>query len=147
MQKQQGFTLIELMIVVAVVGILASIALPSYRDYVIRGNRTEAKAALQSLALAQERFFAVNNRYSATVASLGTVPGVNASGGSENGYYTLSIADANASQTIANGGPYLLQATPSSKGGQNGDKCGNLTLSSTGAKDVSSATVSKDQCW
>ena len=48
--KQQGFTLIELVIVVAIVGILSSIALPLYRDYVVRANRTEAKTALLGMA-------------------------------------------------------------------------------------------------
>lgn len=141
--KQQGFTLIELVIVVAIVGILTSIALPMYRDYVIRANRTEAKTALAAVALAQERYYSANNTYSTTLASLGTVMGIASSGLTENGYYNISIAAA--SPTVG----YTLSATPQSKAGQNTDKCNILTLTNTGVKGVSSATsgYTAANCW
>lgn len=141
--KQQGFTLIELVIVIAIVGILSSIAMPLYRDYVVRTNRTEAKTALAAVALAQERYYSANNTYSTTLASLGTVMGLSSSGVTENGYYSISIVAANPTAS------YSLSATPQSKAGQNTDKCGTLTLTSTGVKGVSSATsgYTAANCW
>lgn len=143
MQKNQGFTLIELVIVVAIVGILSAIAMPMYRDYVVRSNRTEAKTALAAVALAQERFYSVNNRYSTTIASLGTVMGLSSSGVTENGFYSISITAANPAAS------YTLNATPQSKAGQNTDKCNILTLTSTGLKGVSSAIsgYTAANCW
>ena len=61
--RQQGVTLIELVVVVVIVGILASIAIPSYRNYVLRANRTEGRAALLALATAQEKFYLQCNTY------------------------------------------------------------------------------------
>ena len=61
MKKTAGFTLIEMMIVVAIIGILAAIAYPSYQEYVLRGNRSEGQALLNDAAARQERYFAQNN--------------------------------------------------------------------------------------
>lgn len=63
--RQRGFTLIEVMIVVAIIAILASIAIPSYRDYIIRGQLTEATTALQSYRAMMERYFQDNRTYAA----------------------------------------------------------------------------------
>jgi type IV pilus assembly protein PilE len=63
MKKQQGFTLIELMIVVIVVAVLAAIAIPSYRDYVIRGHRRAAQAAMMDIATREQQFFVANRVY------------------------------------------------------------------------------------
>jgi type IV pilus assembly protein PilE len=70
MKKHKGFTLIELMITILIVAILASIAIPSYREYVIRGNRTAAQAVMMELATRQQQFFVANRTY-ATAAQLG----------------------------------------------------------------------------
>ena len=150
MVNMKGFTLIELVIVVAIVGVLTAIGLPAYRDYVVRTNRVDAKTALATLSLAQERFYSVNNRYTANVASLGTAAGLTNTGGAwvtPNGYYMVTIEDV--SGTMANGGPYLLRATPTSKGKQSDDKCNQLTLTSTGKKDIASAYSGKvwQDCW
>jgi type IV pilus assembly protein PilE len=72
MKKHKGFTLIELMITILVVAILASIAVPSYRQYVIRGNRTAAQATMMDIATRQQQFFVANRTY-ATAAQLGFV--------------------------------------------------------------------------
>lgn len=63
MKKHKGFTLIELMITIVIVAILASIAIPSYRQYVIRGNRTAAQAAMMEIATQQQQFFVANRTY------------------------------------------------------------------------------------
>lgn len=80
-----GITLLELLITVAVVAILAAIALPNYQDYVSRSRRADAMIALQRVANEQEQFYFDNNRYSATLNSLGV------SGTSPDGYYTISL--------------------------------------------------------
>ena len=70
MKKHKGFTLIELMVTVVIVAILASIAIPSYRQYVIRGNRTAAQAVMMEIATRQQQYFVANRVY-ATADELG----------------------------------------------------------------------------
>lgn len=65
--KQQGFSLIELMIVVAIVGILAAIAYPSYQNYVLRSGRADGQAKLMEILQAQERFYSQNQTYTANL--------------------------------------------------------------------------------
>ncbi len=89
-----GITLMELMIVVIVVGILAAIALPNYRDYSARARRTEAKAALVRIANNQERFYLSNNTYTTDMSRLGfAAPGCNPS---MEGTYKVCVTAANA---------------------------------------------------
>lgn len=123
--SSKGFTLIEVMIVVAIIGILAAIAYPSYDEYVKRGNRTEGQAFLHDVAARQERYFSQNNEYADTAAKL------NVSTSSETGKYTLTIATTDS---------YTLTATPTFTD----TKCGNLTLNALGVKG---AGGSVDECW
>ena len=101
-----GFTLIELMVVLLIVGILGAVAVPTYRQYVIRSQRTEAKTALLRIAANQERHYLQNNTYTDDLSALGFGAGL-----SENGIYTLSVprADAITYQAVAvptpGGGP------------------------------------------
>ena len=134
-QKQTGFTLIELMITVAVIAILAAVAMPSYREYVLRGNRLEAQSLLSDAAARQERWRAQNGSYTTDTTKLQLPFGAN----SEHGFYTLSIALV--------GSGYLMTATRS--GSQTSDsKCGEFTLSDLGAKSIKAGTPgSKDLCW
>jgi type IV pilus assembly protein PilE len=133
--KQSGMTLIELMIVVAIVGILAAIAYPSYREYVIRGNRTEAKTAMMQASQALEkcftRFGAYNNAGCAAANEIGAEDGKL----TETGKYRLSFADIDDTT-------FTLRATP--QGGQTRDTCGNLQLDQAGRRE---AGADVRTCW
>jgi len=134
-RSQNGFTLIEVMITVVIISILASIAYPSYQEFVKRGNRTEGQAFLSEVAARQERYFAQNNNY---VTSDDEIDALNLKDGdaSETGKYKLSIDEVDGD------GGYTLTATQ-----QFGDTaCGNLTLAATGVKGVSGNRDWKD-CW
>jgi len=119
MKKHKGFTLIELMITILVVAILASIAVPSYRQYVIRGNRTAAQATMMDIATRQQQFFVANRTY-ATAAQLGFVlpPEVAAN-------YALDI-------DLDPGPPPGFLITLDARNSQASD--GDLTLNSEGVK-------------
>lgn len=94
-RRLRGVTLIELMIVVVVLGILAAIAYPNYREYVARAKRTEARAALLQIATNQERFYLQNNTYTADLRNLGFPVADNYI--TDSGSYQVSVnaADAN----------------------------------------------------
>ena len=131
--SQRGFTLIEVMIVVVIVGILAAIALPSYREYVLRGNRAQGQALLMEAAARQERFYAQNGAYLTDNANKSRLK-VNE--GAYDELYVLSVGSA------ADDGGYTLTATQQfSDAG-----CGNLTLNARGIKGES-GTKSVDDCW
>jgi type IV pilus assembly protein PilE len=130
-RNNKGFTLVELMITVLVVGILASIAFPSYKEYMRKSKRAEARSALMQASMNMERYFSSNNIYSGATA--GTVfPSSSASNN-----YSISIASVD-DQT------YSLVATPLQ--GQADDPCGKLLLNQAGQKSVT-GTLSSDKCW
>ena len=93
-KRSRGFTLIEMMIVVAIVGILAAIAYPSYQEYVRRGNRAEARATMMDMMQMQERFFSSNNAYQVVNAPPAAPPAgwKNWSGSSGAVKYNISVA-------------------------------------------------------
>lgn len=139
LKTQQGFTLIELLITVAIIGILASIAIPSYRDSVIKSRRTDAKSALTQASAAMERYFTERQTYS--LATLGTNAGDIFSTASSDGYYTLSFS------VVPTAAVYTLQAAPTAGLSQTSDtKCGTFTLNQLGTKTVS-GTGSVSDCW
>jgi type IV pilus assembly protein PilE len=137
MNKASGFTLIELMIVLVIVGVLLGIALPAYQGYTLRSHRTDAHASLLDLAARQERFVAQNNSYSTEVSG---ATGLNLGRTSSNeGYYNLSAA-ACAGGNIAT--CYVLTATAA--GNQANDTaCLTITYDSAGNKSSSTP----GECW
>lgn len=140
---QQGFTLLEVMIVVAMIAILASVALPSYESYMRKTRRIDAKNALLDLAMRQEKFYSINNKYSATATDLSysALPYAVSSSGS-NSFYDLSVALSPDTQS------YLATATP--KGPQLNDAdCYAFTIANTGQRGnlKNTTTLSPDKCW
>lgn len=140
----RGFTLIELMIAVAIIGILAAIALPAYTDYIRRSNRAEARSALQQVAGFLERRFNETNSYASVdnaalaAAALDKVP---ASGGQR---YAITVAAVGG---LPAGTSYVLTATP--MGTMAGDACGAFTLSNAGARTANgvSDAATMERCW
>lgn len=134
-RAQLGFTLIELMIVVAIVGILSAVAYPSYTEYVRRGHRADARAGLLQAQQWLERAATATGAYPTALPA------------------TLTWAnDATKRYTISIGGPattssFTLTATP--KGAQVGDKCGNFTVTHTGLRGAKGVTTGDivTECW
>ena len=116
----RGFSLLELLIVLVVAGIIASIALPAYQEQARKARRAEGHAALYDSASRQEEFFLNNKTYTTTVGP----GGLNALSPTENGYYTITV-DAPSAACLINR-CYQLRATP--QGNQASDSCGALTL-------------------
>ncbi len=137
-KSSKGFTLIELMIVVAIIGILAAVAYPSYQEQVRKSRRAEATEALMDLAARMERYYADRGTYATATIAAGAGTDVLDSASTEEGYYTLSF-NAQAAES------YTIQAAPA--GVQTADaKCGTFSLTSLGVKDVS-GSLDVNTCW
>jgi type IV pilus assembly protein PilE len=134
-ESNSGFTLIEVMIVVAIVGILVAIALPNYRNYVQRGDRAAARAGLLEAQQFMERFYATNNTFAGA-----TLPARFTSVPSNAAKYSIAVNNLAANT-------FTLTATPIGTV----EKCGNLTLTHTGVKGVTVPTVPTASdiadCW
>ena len=132
LHRFRGFTLIEVMIAVAVVAILTAIALPSYREYIARGHRAEARAGLMQAAQWLERAATATGTYPASdiPQALKTV----SSGG-----YAISA------NVPTGGGSFTLTATR--QGVQANDRCGNFTLDNAGVRGITGGTATVAECW
>lgn len=142
MKRYRGFTLIELMIVVAIVAILAAVALPSYTEHTDRGRRADCKEFLFRLAATQERFFTENVSYA---NSLTTAAGLNfASTQSEGGHCTaaLTVTPGGCAPGGTSCSYFQLTGTMASD-----TNCATLTYDSRGAKGFTGDADSADYCW
>lgn len=136
-----GFTLIEVVIVIVVVGILMAIALPSYQNSMNKGRRADAKEGLMDAANRQERFMLDRSIYTDNMQNLGfgADPAL-----STEGHYNIDVEAPDPNCPIAT--CYILKATPVAGGVQNDDEfCTSFSLKSTGAKTAEGSAPS--QCW
>jgi len=133
MKQNKGFTLIELMIVIAIIGILAAVGYPAYTSSVKKGNRADAIDSLLSLAGRMEEYYINNDSYAgATINAAGT--GTVGSNKTSDDLYTLSITSATAFA-------YSLTATPKTADAE----CSTLTLNSLGQKSATGTSAAS--CW
>ncbi|MET0256034.1 MAG: type IV pilin protein [Luteibacter sp.] len=138
-RRRHGFTMVELMMVLAVIAILAAIAIPAYNRYGFRARRPDGQKLLIAIAAAEERYYALHNVY-ADLATIGYSSATTAA--SDNGYYNASVS-VSAVNTLA-GQAFTATATPT--GNQQKDVCGALTLTQTGVKGPTDKN-SNGNCW
>ena len=146
---QRGFTLVEIMVVLAIVMTIAAIAMPSYTENINRSKRAEAKAQLLEAAQYMQRFYSQNDSYAQNRAgnavaipdALARVPR-SAASGSQN--YTIGFATP--APTVAT---FILQAAPRTGGSMASDKCGTFTLTQAGQRGLAgnAAGTTADSCW
>lgn len=128
----RGFTLMEVMVVVVVIGILAAIAIPNYSEYVRRGHRSAAQAYIVDLASRQSQFYLDRRVFASTTTDLNLpAPTEIAS------RYDVAI-------NVVAGPPAAFTITASPTGTQTGDRCGNLTVDQTGARGAAAGAAN---CW
>lgn len=141
--SRSGFTLIEILIAIAIVGILAAVAVPSYTSYLDKAKRPDAINGINRIAQAQERYYAINGRYARNL--LGThLPDNVALQTSPDGYY--SMATTNSDETV--GDDFTITATR--KAAESSDtECNIFTLTDLGIKSAvdSSSNDTTTQCW
>lgn len=134
-KKNQGFTLIELLITLVIIGILATIAYPSYLEYIQKARRSDALAILSQDQLILERCYSQNFSYSAACGALPSFPQV-----TPEGFYTINISNLTATT-------YTLTATP--LGLQVRDtKCATMSVNQANVKTASdSSATAQSECW
>ena len=140
--KGRGYSLIELMIVVAIIAILASVAYPSYRDSVMRSRRADGKAAILDMAQRVERFYSENNTYT------GAAAGVNSPQNSAEGFYSVAVTVPNP----ATGNGYIVTATPQNGQETNDTECQSFTYTDQGIENVATGpggapSATAQTCW
>lgn len=136
--RTRGFTLVELIITVAIVAILAAIAIPSYSKYILRSNRSAAESVMQEIASAQEHYMIDSRQFAGSVSTLGyTVP--------DTVKANYKVVTVPTSSSVSAGTPpsYTVTATPQNSQVSDTD-CGTLTLNGDGSKSASSGATN---CW
>lgn len=138
-KTSSGFTLIELMIAIVIIGVLAAIAVPTYQEYIKKSRRAEAAAVLTEAAQQLEVYYSQNGRYCDTSACANIAPVIQTTvpaGGTA--YYNVGASAITATS-------YTLNATP--VGGMAGDECGTFTITQTGQTSVSGGSLGAAACW
>ena len=143
--RQAGVTLIELIVVMIIVGVLAAVAIPSYRNYIIRSQRADAKDALLALATAQEKFYLQCNTYATVIDNApdcvaGELQGTDAS---KNGWYDLAIDAADATS-------YTVSAVAAAAGNQFQDEaCRTFRVTDRGIRTAADSGGGDNtaECW
>lgn len=149
--RSRGFTLIELMIVVAIIGLLSAVALPSYKEYVARGRRAEVRTVLLEASQWMERHYTENMKYDTNTAGTAVADlfpaNLKQSPRDGGGAYSIAVSAA-AART------YTVTATRNSPGPMSADKCGDYQITNTGVKSnvnystaFSSAQDAATSCW
>lgn len=141
-KKIRGFSLLELMIVVAIIALLASLAYFNYSRYALRSRRVDGQNLLTNIASAEQRYYSNFNKYTATIAGAGTtsLDFTDVYSNPPGQYYSAAAVVASGGQT------YTLTATPVAGKAQAKDQCQNLTLTDTGLKSQS-GNQSNGNCW
>ncbi len=137
-KTQRGFTLIELMIVVAIIGILAAIAVPQYSDYVTRSRRADGQSTLLQVAQELERCYTQFSAYNNTNCAVVGTGGVSET--SPEGYYVIAAAGSALSASA-----FTLTATPQGAQATNDSDCTTLTLTHLGGQGATGDDA--DNCW
>jgi type IV pilus assembly protein PilE len=141
--RASGFTLVEMLTTLALLGVLAAVAYPSYAAHLHRAHRADAQAALMDAAFFMQRHYAAHHRYDTGDASapLVNLPApLNQSPRQGAAHYVIHVTQADA-------GSYTLSATPTATGPMAHDPCGSLTLNQHHSRGVTGTTVSVAQCW
>jgi len=140
MKRQKGLTLVELMVVVAVMVIIATVAYPLYTNQVQKSRRADAKVALETVAMAQERFFTVNGGYTGDLSQLQVSTAVQG-GSSDQGYYTVALT-----QPCGDNQCFTATAAIASGGAQAADaNCASFTINQLGVKTATDGAGTN--CW
>ena len=140
MRGKHGMTLLEILIVLLVAGIIVALALPAYRQQMVRVNRSEAITSLYEIAAAEERFFLRHGRYTDHIAAA-PPRGLGMSGHIGSRHYAMSVSAASDGQT------FIASATPTRAGGQDGDgECLAFSLDHRGRRAVSGSRETTF-CW
>lgn len=141
MKKHNGFTLLELMVSISIVGITAAIALPTYRQSVLKTNRSDAQISMAGLATLQERFYFTHNRYTGDFAELIDGAVSNQPVISEKAHYSIALA------VTPNGREWTMVATAINAQAEDHD-CAKMSVTSKGQKtSVDSSDVASTDCW
>jgi type IV pilus assembly protein PilE len=136
-----GFTLVELMITVAIVAILATIATTSYTSQIRKSRRTDARSALLDIAGREEKLFSTTNAYTPTLSNLGYSSATIGSG-----YYTVTVVSPDPAQPVATQPNYLITATAINA--QAGDaECTTLSVDQTGKQSYTGTAATAATCW
>lgn len=151
--RHKGFTLIELMIVVAIVGILTAIALPAYTSYIARARRADARTQLLQATQFMQKFYAANDRFDQDRAGSGvlTIMPDNLKKSPPDGtaVYQLNSTTTSAGSysLTATATAYTLTMAPITGSSMASDRCGAFTLNSLGVRGVTGSGMTRDNCW